>query len=255
MASSNDWRGRSSVTGGGSTRPAPAWARAAGSGAARGRVRADRLRVRRRANDACRVPPQAHCSAAATPAPARTATPASGRIYSSAVSSRSTLSRRLDSPIRPIRHTLPFIGPSPPPISMPNSASEPAPHARLVDAVRDRRRCSASTADAPPRRRARARARRARRPAPRDSAVAREARLEPLLVDEAQRLVQRVVHRDRRGVMVDALLAPVLLDHRQVEVPALHLRLAPAQRLDGARAEGDAATGRAGSERHFCVPL
>ena len=51
------------------------------------------------------------------------------------------------------------------------------------------------------------------------AAMAPEARLQPLLDHDAQRLVQGVVHRDRRGVMVDALGAPVLLDQREVEVP------------------------------------
>ena len=53
------------------------------------------------------------------------------------------------------------------------------------------------------------------------------AGFEPFFQDQPQRFVQAVGHVDRRGVVIDALLAPVLGQHRDVEIPALHLGLAP----------------------------
>src|SRR5262249_53917979 len=63
------------------------------------------------------------------------------------------------------------------------------------------------------------------------------ASVEPLLEDEAQSLTKGVDHRDRRRVVVDAILAPVLLDDARVEVPALYLRLAAANGVEGTLAE------------------
>ena len=68
--------------------------------------------------------------------------------------------------------------------------------------------------------------------------VPRPARLQPFLQHEPQPFAQGVDHRDRRGVVVEAVARPSsAATHRQVEIPALHLRLALADRLDGARAE------------------
>ena len=66
-----------------------------------------------------------------------------------------------------------------------------------------------------------------------------EACLQALLLDQPQCLRKRVVHRDRRRMMIGPLCAPVFLDHRQIEVPALHLGSPPPKRFE-----------RAGSERH-----
>ena len=67
--------------------------------------------------------------------------------------------------------------------------------------------------------------------------MAPKARLEPLFDHDSKRFVQRVVHRDRRGMMIDAVGAPVLLDEREVEVPRGARRLALAYRFHRARAE------------------
>src|SRR2546421_12947394 len=42
-------------------------------------------------------------------------------------------------------------------------------------------------------------------------------------MNQTQRLAQSVVHRNRCGVMISAVIAPVMLDERNVEIPALHL--------------------------------
>ena len=60
-----------------------------------------------------------------------------------------------------------------------------------------------------------------------------QAVLQSFFEHDAQRFVQGIVHRDRRGVMVDPLAAPVFLDHRQIEIPALHFGLAVANHFDG----------------------
>src|SRR5207245_1758150 len=72
-----------------------------------------------------RQPGPAHAAytdcAAASAEPGDTRRPSARSASSSAARTASTCARRLDSPMRPMRHTLPFIGPSPPPISMPCS--------------------------------------------------------------------------------------------------------------------------------------
>src|SRR5262245_51806989 len=71
------------------------------------------------------------------------------------------------------------------------------------------------------------------------SAVTRESRRRAFLEHDAQRLTQRVIHRNRGGMMVNALLAPVLGQEREVEVPALDLGRALAQDLEGPGADRD----------------
>ena len=63
------------------------------------------------------------------------------------------------------------------------------------------------------------------------------SRLQPFLNDDPQRLVERVVHRDRRRMMVQPVRPPVLFDQRNVEVPRAALRFALANRLHRALAE------------------
>src|SRR5947207_1938948 len=63
------------------------------------------------------------------------------------------------------------------------------------------------------------------------------ALLERFLQNEPERLMQRVVHRDRGGVMVDAFLAPVTGEEIDVEIPTLDRRFAPCRDLQRARAE------------------
>src|SRR5919197_3096951 len=73
-----------------------------------------------------RQPAPAHAAytdwAAASATPGVTGRPSARNASSSAARIVSTCARRLDSPMTPMRHTFPFIGPSPPPISMPFSA-------------------------------------------------------------------------------------------------------------------------------------
>ncbi len=75
--------------------------------------------------------------------------------------------------------------------------------------------------------------------------VALEARFETFLQGQLEGLVERVVHRNRCGVMVGApTLSPVVVDHSQVEIPAPHLGSTPAQSRDGSRAEGQGSESR-----------
>ncbi len=67
--------------------------------------------------------------------------------------------------------------------------------------------------------------------------VPRDPGLQALLGDQGKRLAERVIHADRRRVVIEAVATPVALDHRQVEVPALNLRLPLIQYLDGPRSE------------------
>ena len=54
----------------------------------------------------------------------------------------------------------------------------------------------------------------------------RVAVFEAFFVNQPQRFVQRVGHVDRAGVMINAVLAPIVRQHRDIEIPALHFRLA-----------------------------
>ena len=72
---------------------------------------------------------------------------------------------------------------------------------------------------------------------PTHRAVPGEPVLEPLLEHDPQRLVQAVEHVDRRGVVIKTFLAPVLPNHRQVQIPALHLALAAIDPRDRPRAD------------------
>src|SRR6478609_5680300 len=67
--------------------------------------------------------------------------------------------------------------------------------------------------------------------------MARELRLQALLQHEPQALSQRINHCDRRGVVIRAVAAPVALDGREIEIPALHLRLPLLEHLGCARTE------------------
>src|SRR5215831_1102109 len=67
--------------------------------------------------------------------------------------------------------------------------------------------------------------------------VSRPPGFKSFLKHQTQGLAQSVNHRNWCGMVVKALLAPVALDHAHVEVPALYLRLAAVDRLDGARTE------------------
>ena len=52
------------------------------------------------------------------------------------------------------------------------------------------------------------------------------AGFQPLLDDQRQSLPQRVVHADRRRVVVDPVASPVFLDHLHIQIPAPDLGLA-----------------------------
>src|SRR5207245_9782216 len=60
-------------------------------------------------------------------------------------------------------------------------------------------------------------------------AMAFPARLESFLEDDAQRFAQRKNDGDRRSVVIGAVLAPEIHRGGQIEIPALHRSLAPAQ--------------------------
>src|SRR6266568_1391916 len=80
------------------------------------------------------------------------------------------------------------------------------------------------------------------------AAVAGPARLQAFLQHEPQAFTQSIDHGDRRGVVVSVLLAPVLLHGRHVEVPALALRLAAVDHVNGSVAERDWGEARRAAE-------
>src|ERR1035437_8794986 len=132
-------------------------------------------------------------------------------ISSSAFSASITFSRREPSPIRPTRQILPLSGPSPAAISILNSrnnsartfaSSIPAGTALVV-------------------RRGELQTHRPHSGLERGcvDAMSPPSRFQPFLDDDPQRLVERVVHRDRRRMMVEPVGSPILLDQRNVEVP------------------------------------
>ena len=57
--------------------------------------------------------------------------------------------------------------------------------------------------------------------------MALPARLQSFLDHDAQSFVQRVIHGDRRGVMINALHAPVLGNQSDVQIPGAALVLRP----------------------------
>ena len=57
------------------------------------------------------------------------------------------------------------------------------------------------------------------------------SRLQPFFADQTQGLPQRIIHGDGRGVVVHAILAPVFLQHAQVQIPTLDLVLPLAHRV------------------------
>src|SRR5690242_7787461 len=69
--------------------------------------------------------------------------------------------------------------------------------------------------------------------------VTAPTRLQPLFINQAQSFAQCIVHRNRRSVMISAIVTPVLLDHRDVEIPALHLGSARANTVERALVESN----------------
>lgn len=55
--------------------------------------------------------------------------------------------------------------------------------------------------------------------------VTGKASIEPFFQCNVQSFIQRVEHVDRRGVMVDAILAPVVSKHRDIQIPTLNFGL------------------------------
>ena len=89
---------------------------------------------------------------------------------------------------------------------------------------------------------------------PPDVAVPGVGGVEALFEHDAEARVQRVEHRDGRGVVIAAGGADVVGEQREVEVP----RLRGLRRGRGPRstARGEKLTGDSpgGTPRHFCVP-
>jgi hypothetical protein len=54
--------------------------------------------------------------------------------------------------------------------------------------------------------------------------------------------------RDRRGVMIEAVLAPIIHRRRQIEIPALHFRLALAKNFFGGGTDGNRRHSRRGAD-------
>src|SRR6185436_15887190 len=65
------------------------------------------------------------------------------------------------------------------------------------------------------------------------------ASFQPLFVNDSQGLAQRIVHRDRRRVMISPILAPIAFNHRDIEIPALHFRMAGTDAIQRALGESD----------------
>src|SRR5438552_2134504 len=65
------------------------------------------------------------------------------------------------------------------------------------------------------------------------------ARLQSFFANQPQSFAQSVVHRDRRRMVIGAVVAPVALDHRDVKIPTLHFRAARANPIQGAFVESD----------------
>ncbi len=146
-----------------------------------------------------------------------------------------------------MRQALPLRSPRPPPISMPNCVSSRWCRRRVVHAGQDAHRVELrqlATLDGGVLQAERVQSGLER---PVVAQVPRPARLQPLLMDETQSLPQGVDHADRRRVVVAVFLVPVVLDHRDVEIPALHLGLAPLDRLQGPWTRTSPATDRVGS--------
>jgi len=70
------------------------------------------------------------------------------------------------------------------------------------------------------------------------AAVAQPPLLEAFFHHHAQGFVERIDHRDRGGVMIHALRAPVAANRGDIEVPGAALGLAPPYHLHRAGAEG-----------------
>ena len=70
-------------------------------------------------------------------------------------------------------------------------------------------------------------------------AVAIETVPESFLIDQAQGLPERIVHGNRSRVVVGAVVTPVLFNHGQIQIPALHLVFSPANPLHGPAGDRD----------------
>src|SRR5437660_11356302 len=65
--------------------------------------------------------------------------------------------------------------------------------------------------------------------------VATPAVLQTFIERQPQRFVQRVVHRDGRGVMISAVLTPIRREQIHVEIPTLNFGFAIGGGFEGAR--------------------
>ncbi len=146
-----------------------------------------------------------------------------------------------DEPINPTRHTFPLSSPSPPPISMlcrsriyRRTLASSTPSGTLTVISIGERYASGTKGSRP----------RSASPSQKSREIARcrSSRFSsPSSLTMLKRLVKRVHHADRRGVVVKPFGSPVLGDHRDVQVPALHFALSPRQALFGPGAKRDGA--------------
>ena len=143
------------------------------------------------------------------PCLARPRWPRSRRQVSRAERTSVTFSRRELWPIRPIRQAFPLNGPSPPPISMPQSLSSRFRTGQVVDAVGNPDAGQLRQPMAFGGRQAQAHRGQARLKRTAVLRVPGDASLEPLESDQREGLAQGVVHADRRGVVVEPVAPPV----------------------------------------------
>src|SRR5439155_5329726 len=65
------------------------------------------------------------------------------------------------------------------------------------------------------------------------------ASCQSFFVNQPQCFAQRIVHGNRRGVMICAIAAPIILNQSDVEIPALDLRAPRADAFESAFVERD----------------
>ena len=70
------------------------------------------------------------------------------------------------------------------------------------------------------------------------SAVTGKTGFQPFLLRQPQRLAQRVVHINRRGVVIHARRAPIIGQQVQVKIPVSDLAFPPLESLQRTRADG-----------------
>src|SRR5947207_13000874 len=80
-------------------------------------------------------------------------------------------------------------------------------------------------------------------------------RFQTFFMDQAQCFAQSIVHRNGSGVMICPFVAPILFDHGDIEIPALHLRASRANSVKRALVEADGRQSRRSAETFLCARI